>query len=210
LKFVSLMSGGIDSPVATDMILRRGWEACILNMENVPFSGPDESEKVEEIARRLSAIHPGRVRLFRASHGLVLSAVTERSNLRYTCILCKKAMLMTADSLCDEVGASIIVMGDSMGQVASQTLKNISAVSRNVRHPIVRPLIGLDKIEIEERAKSIGTFELSIRRTHGCTAAPRYPMTMAVSERLEEEASKAGLASIIEQVLVQTREIPLC
>jgi len=209
MRFVSLMSGGIDSPVATDMILRRGAEAIILNMENDPFSGPDESEKVEDLARRLEELHPGRVRLFRAPHGLVLSAATALSNRRYTCILCKKAMLMTADALCDRLDASVIVMGDSLGQVASQTLRNISAVSMGIRHPIVRPLIGMDKLEIEERAKSIHTFGISIRRTQGCSAAPRFPMTSVESDRLEQEAGKAGLPMVIQKVMEGLREIDL-
>lgn len=209
MRFVSLMSGGIDSPVATDMVLRRGWDACILNMENGPFSGPGESEKVEEIARRLGELHPGRVRLFRAPHGLTLQSVAAMSNRRYTCLLCKKAMLMTADALCDKTGSGAIVMGDSMGQVASQTLRNISAVGRNVRHPVIRPLIGMDKIEIEERAKAIGTFSISIRRTEGCSAAPRFPMTRVESDRLEEEAAKAGLPEVIARVIDGAREVPL-
>jgi len=208
LRFVSLMSGGIDSPTATHIMLGRGHEAFILNMDNDPFLGPEELRKVERLARRLAELHPGRVRLFRAPHGIDLAAFKDKSNLRYTCILCKRAMLRVADILCDRVGAEIIVMGDSMGQVASQTLYNMAAVSRGTRHPIVRPLIGFDKLDIEHISREAGLFEISIGKTEGgCLAVPRYPIISAESARLEQEAEKADLENTVKKVAEGIREI---
>jgi thiamine biosynthesis protein ThiI len=210
MRFVSLMSGGIDSPTATHLILKRGNEAFILNMDNDPFLGPEESKKVERLARKLAEIHPGKVMLFRAKHGINLSAFKAHSNLKYTCILCKRAMLRVADILCDRVDAEIIVMGDSMSQVASQTLYNMAAVSRGNRHPIVRPLIGMDKLDIEHISREEALFFISIGKTEGgCLAVPRFPIIAADLARHEEEAEKADLENVVKTVAGTIREVKI-
>jgi thiamine biosynthesis protein ThiI len=209
VKFIALISGGIDSPVAAHMMLKRGLTGILLNMDNSPFSGDDESEKVNEIAKKLAEIHPGKVRLLRAPHGINLKSFAERSNEKYMCILCKKAMIGLADRLCDREKADLIVLGDSLGQVASQTLPNLAAVSAGITHPIVRPLIGFDKLDIEKIGKEIGTFDISIQRTHGCTAAPRYPITHADNEKLLQEAEKGNLQEIMDDVLNGVVEVDL-
>jgi len=209
MKFIGLISGGIDSPVAAHQMLRKGLDGILLNMDNTPFSGDDESEKVDKIARKLSDLHPGRVRLLRAPHGLSLGSFKDKSNEKYMCILCKKAMIGVADRICGREGADFIVLGDSLGQVASQTLPNLAAVSAGITNPIVRPLIGFDKLDIEKIAKEIGTFDISIRRTHGCTAAPRYPITHAENEKLMEESLKGDLNTVMEGVIEGIVEVDL-
>lgn len=208
MKYISLMSGGIDSPTATHLMLKRGADVSILNMDNRPFGGDDELEKVDEITRRLSKLHPGQVRLYRGKHGVNLGSFSEMSNPKYMCILCKKAMLMVADLLCTKLECDGIIMGDSMGQVASQTLPNMAAVSTGVTNPIIRPLIGLDKLDIEKIARESGTFEISIKRTVGCTAAPKHPITHAIIERLNEEAEKAHIQDTVKRVFDSVEEIP--
>jgi thiamine biosynthesis protein ThiI len=209
MKFVGLISGGIDSPVAAHLMLRSGSKGILLNMDNSPFSGEDESAKVNLIVKRLTDIHPGQVRLFRAPHGLSLTSFSQHSNEKYMCILCKKAMIGLADRICQCESADYIVLGDSLGQVASQTLPNLAAVSSGITHPIVRPLIGFDKLDIEKIAKEIGTFHISIRRTDGCRAAPRYPITNADHRKLMEEASKGRLDELLDQVLDGMVEVDL-
>jgi len=200
MRYIALMSGGIDSPVATYLMLKTGAEVRILNMDNRPFGESDELEKVEELARRLKELFPDQIRLFRAPHGTFLSAFKEHSNPKYTCVLCKKGMLNLADLLCDRWDCQGIIMGDSMGQVASQTLPNMAAVSAGIRHHIVRPLIGFDKVDIEGIGKEIGTFDISIKRTTGCTATPRFPITKADAEQVAREAEKAGFDELLKKV----------
>lgn len=209
MRYIALMSGGIDSPVATYLMLKRGAQVNILNMDNMPFGEIDEMEKVNELALKLKEHFPGRVRLFRGPHGLSLKSFSENSNPKYTCVLCKKAMLSLADLLCDRWECEGIILGDSMGQVASQTLPNLAAVSAGVKHPILRPLIGLDKVDIEKVGKEIGTFDISIRRTTGCTATPKFPITKADAKQLQKEAEKAGLNEVLLKVLDQVEEIYL-
>ncbi|MBN1390326.1 MAG: tRNA 4-thiouridine(8) synthase ThiI [Candidatus Thermoplasmatota archaeon] len=195
--------------MATHLMLRAGADIRILNMDPRPLGGDDEMEKVNELASHLERQYPGRVRLYRAPHGIFLTAFKERSDPRYTCVLCKKAMLELADLLCDRWDLDGIVMGDSMGQVASQTLHNMAAVSAGVRHPIIRPLIGFDKVEIENIGKEIGTFSISIRRTSGCIAAPRYPITRADALFLQRGSDKAGLPELMEEVIARVEEVRL-
>ncbi|MFW3145702.1 MAG: hypothetical protein ACMUIE_02695 [Thermoplasmatota archaeon] len=209
MKLVSLMSGGIDSPVATYLMLRAGAEVIVLNMDTRPLGGDDELIKVEELVKKLHSHFPGKVKLLRAPHGLLLGSFREHSNPKYTCILCKRSMLSLADRLCDRYGAGGIIMGDSLGQVASQTLQNLAAVSAGIKHPIIRPLIGFDKLEIEKIGREIGTFEISIKQTMGCQAAPRFPIIKAELERLNEEAKKGRLGEVLEEVLKKVEEVPI-
>jgi thiamine biosynthesis protein ThiI len=209
MRFITLMSGGIDSPVATYLMLRTGAHVNILNMDNRPFGEDDELEKVDRLASRLKELFPKQVKLFRGPHGLSLGAFVENSNPKYTCVLCKKAMLTLADKLCSEWDCSGIILGDSMGQVASQTLPNLAAVSAGIKNHIIRPLIGLDKVDIEKIAKEIGTFEISIQRTTGCTATPRFPITKADSVQLKKEAEKADLQAVLEEVMSKVHEVDL-
>jgi thiamine biosynthesis protein ThiI len=203
------MSGGIDSPVATYLMLKKGARINILNMDNRPFGEIDEMVKVNELAMKLKEHFPDQVKLFRGPHGLSLSAFTEHSNPKYTCVLCKKAMLSLADILCEKWECDGIILGDSMGQVASQTLPNLAAVSAGIKHPIIRPLIGLDKIDIEKIGKKIGTFDISIRRTTGCTATPKFPITKADAMKLQREAEKARLSEVLLEVLERVEEVDL-
>lgn len=209
MEYISLMSGGIDSPAATHMMLKRGANISILNMDNRPFGGDDELDKVDRIAIQLSKLHPGQVKLFRAKHGINLQSFFDNSNRKYMCILCKKAMLLVADVFCTNERLDGIIMGDSMGQVASQTLPNMAAVSAGVKNPIIRPLVGLDKVDIEKIAKEAGTFEISIERTVGCTAAPKHPITHAIAARLFEEAEKADYKRTVEEVAESLYEVAL-
>jgi thiamine biosynthesis protein ThiI len=190
-------------------MLKKGHHIKLLNMDGNRFSSEEENRKVERIAMKLLELHPGRVTLLRADHGINLGSFKENSNPKYMCILCKKAMLMVADLVCDRFQLEGIVMGDSLGQVASQTLPNMAAVSRGIRHPIIRPLIGFDKLDIEHIAKEAGTYDISIKATTGCTAAPRHPITNAISDRLEEEARKASIVKTVTESADSVRIIDL-
>ncbi len=209
MRYIALMSGGIDSPVATYVMLKTGAHVNILNMDNRPFGEDDELEKVNRLASRLKELFPDQVKLFRGPHGLSLGSFVENSNLKYTCVLCKKAMLSLADELCQKWQCGGIIMGDSMGQVASQTLPNLASVSAGIKSPIIRPLIGFDKLDIEKIGKEIGTFDLSIERTTGCTATPKYPITNADAKQVQIEADKADLDKILLEVMDKVVEVDL-
>ncbi len=176
LRLVALVSGGIDSPVAAYLAARAGGEIILLHMDNTPYGDESSLQNVKDLARRLREETGQEMPLYSAPHGPSQTSISETCDPRYQCVMCKRTMQKTAKLLAGKLGCSAIVMGDSLGQVASQTLSNIRAESAGLDFPIVRPLIGLDKLEIEEIAKEIGTYEISIRPAAGCTIVPKGPV----------------------------------
>jgi thiamine biosynthesis protein ThiI len=173
MKAVSLISGGIDSPVASYIMSRAGADVVLLHMDNRPYADDRALKNVVDISERLEEVLGKRLPLYVAPHGDSQRMISESCDRNYQCVMCKRAMQRTAREFAKSIGASAIIMGDSLGQVASQTLKNIRAENVGLEFPVLRPLIGMDKIEIIEIAKKIGTFYLSIKEATGCTIVPR-------------------------------------
>ncbi|MDD4185616.1 MAG: tRNA 4-thiouridine(8) synthase ThiI [Candidatus Methanomethylophilaceae archaeon] len=197
MKLVALLSDGIDSPVAVYLMCRAGAEVILLNMDNGVFSSQAAKDKVRLLAERLRQETGQELPLYSADHGSSLSAFAEKCEEGYRCILCKRAMLGSARIFADEHGADGILMGDSLGQVASQTLSNIRSEQHGLGFPVIRPLIGLDKQEIIDIAQRIGTYDLSIMRTDGCGAVPKHPMTEAGVHRTREQQERVDFGSLI-------------
>ncbi len=192
-RVVSLFSGGIDSPVATWMMMKRGCEVLPVYFDCRPFTDDTTLKRAESVAEILREYYP-EFRLRVVEHGRFLERAREilkgMGFENYTCIVCKRRMLRVAEEIARELGAKGIVTGDSLGQVASQTLDNIMVIDEVCRIPVYRPLIGMDKVEIEGIARKIGTYEKSIAPVKECTAVPRRPVTRAkieVVKMLEEK-----------------------
>ncbi len=186
-KVVALLSSGIDSPVAAWMMMKRG---C--GVIPVTFStGRPQSQQVMEIVEALRRHAYGwRLKPIILSHSEVLGPMLDRLRQlrreRWTCLLCKRAMLVRAAEIAVEMGAQAIVTGDSLGQVASQTLENLEAISYGIEKPILRPLIGMDKTEIVELARQIGTYEASTGESVACPFLPDRPLTRAKAAKFRE------------------------
>ena len=179
-KVVCLVSSGIDSPVATYLMMKRGCEVIALHCNNDPFSGPKVTENFNLLIDKLDKYANGAPIERRVmDYGEYLTAAKQKAPEKMTCVLCKSGMYRIAEKLALKLGANAIVDGSSIGQVASQTLSNILVTRYDVKMPILSPLIGLDKQEITEIAKEIGTFEISKIDDGGCSAVPRYPLTHA-------------------------------
>ena len=118
--------------------------------------------------------------------GPTLARLGKLRRERWTCLFCKRAMLEKAAEVADEMDASGLVTGDSLGQVASQTLSNLEVIAYGIQKPILRPLIGMDKTEITTLAKKIGTFKLSISGATACPFLPSRPLTQANVEKLRD------------------------
>ncbi|HML06083.1 MAG TPA: tRNA uracil 4-sulfurtransferase ThiI, partial [Methanobacterium sp.] len=184
-KVIALVSGGIDSPVATFMMMKRGCEVIVLHFNNYPYTGGSNS-KVMKIIEKLEEYSPSKLEYYEADYGEYLKSCIEDAPVRLTCVLCKTGMYRIAEELAKKEGAFAIVDGSSLGQVASQTLPNLLATRYVTKMPVLSPLIGLDKVEIENIGKKIGTFEISILPAPGCTAVPKYPETNADLEKFLE------------------------
>ncbi len=181
-KVIALVSGGIDSPVAAFLMMKRGCEVIVLHFNNYPYTG-GSNEKVLKIIEKLNEYSPSKLKFYEANYGEYLKNCIENANPRLTCVLCKSGMYKIAEKLAKQEDALAIIDGSSLGQVASQTLPNILATRYSTSMPVLSPLIGLDKIEIENIGKKIGTFDISILPAPGCTAVPQYPETNADLEK---------------------------
>lgn len=197
-KVICLISSGIDSPVAAYQMLKRGCQVILLHCDNHPYSD-GSVEKVLKNAdnlRRYSVGNP--IKVYSIKFGKYLEKVLNEAPPRMTCVLCKSGMYQCAGLLAKREHANAIVDGSSIGQVASQTLTNLEATRYHCRMPIFSPLISMDKIEIEEIAKSINTYETSIIPDGGCKAVPKYPETHADLELVKEIVEKINQKEFLE------------
>ncbi|MBR2254505.1 MAG: tRNA 4-thiouridine(8) synthase ThiI [Candidatus Methanomethylophilaceae archaeon] len=199
-KVVSLVSGGIDSPVASYLMSERGAQVILLHMDNSPYSDGRSLENVKAIAERLEEYTGREFPLYSAPHGISQGIIHEKCASNYQCVMCKRLMQKTARNLAEKLGASAIVMGDSLGQVASQTLRNIKGECFDLGFPILRPLIGLDKLEIMDVAKRIGTYEISIRPAKGCTIVPSKAVTDADPAKMAEFTAAVDAESLAARI----------
>ena len=199
---VSLLSSGIDSPVAAFVLSKFVNEMVFLHADSRPFTNEREIENFLMIARHLSRVVSCRTRICIVPHGKSLEAFkTANVHPRFCCVFCKRMMIRYADAYAMEHDADFIVMGDSLGQVASQTLTNIVVIDEAVDTPILRPLIGLDKEEIIDIAKTISTYNLSIQESAGCLAVPSKPSTKARIEQLEDVEAHIPIKDLIHNAI---------
>ena len=182
-----MVSGGIDSPVATYLMMKRGCDITIVNFNNHPYTS-GSNEKIIKIYQKLKEYSSGsEIKLYQVNYGDFLKKCMEDAPPRMTCVLCKSGMYQIAEKIAKSEKALAIIDGSSVGQVASQTLPNILATRYSTSMPVLSPLIGLDKTgNCRNMAKKIGTYEISILPDGGCVAAPKHPETNAVLEKVLE------------------------
>lgn len=186
-KVVALVSSGIDSPVATYLMMKRGCQVIALYCDNDPYTSEEALKNFNDLIDQLNLYASGApIKKRVIKYGEYLSACKEKAPERMTCVLCKSGMYKTAGKLAKKLHAEAVIDGSSLGQVASQTLPNILATREDLDVPVLSPLIGLDKLEITRIAEKIGTFEISKRNDGGCKAVPRYPETNADLELVKE------------------------
>jgi thiamine biosynthesis protein ThiI len=197
MKFISLISSGIDSPVATYLLSKNADELILVHGDIRPFTDEREIKNFKLLVKHLKKIISCPIKTYVVSHGESLGSFKQFCNNKYTCVFCKRMLLRYAKKIAKKEGADAIIMGDSLGQVASQTLQNIKVVESAVKIPILRPLIGLDKEDVVKIAKEIGTYALSILPTDGCSAVPSKPSTMAKLEKILEEENKINVNNLV-------------
>jgi len=177
-KAALLLSGGIDSPVAGFRVARRGVELCAVYFHSFPYTGEPAKEKVLALARILSGFC-GPVRLFVVPFTEIQQAIHEKCEEDYTTLLMRRSMMRIAEAIARREKAQALVTGESIGQVASQTLEALACTNAVVSLPVFRPLIGMDKLEIIREAEAIGTYETSCLPYEDCCTVftPRHPVT---------------------------------
>ena len=206
-RMIALVSGGIDSPVATYLMMKRGCDITILNFNNYPYTS-GSNEKIIKIYQKLKEYASGsELKLYQVNYGDFLKKCTEEAPPRMTCVLCKSGMYQIAEKIAKTEKALAIIDGSSVGQVASQTLPNILATRYSTSMPVLSPLIGLDKTEISEIAEKIGTFPISILPDNGCSAAPKHPETNAVLEKVLEVQEEIEMDEELAKVISSLNKI---
>ena len=197
MKFVSLVSSGIDSPVATYLLSKKAEELILVHADNRPFTDEKELENFIKLAKHLKKHISCKMKAYTLQHGNTLLSYKKRCEDRFTYIFCKRMLLRYAEKIAEKEQADAIIMGDSLGQVASQTLQNIRGIEQAVSLPILRPLIGLDKEDIIKTAKEIGTYDLSILPSDGCSAVPKKPSTKANLDQILSEENKINTFNLV-------------
>jgi thiamine biosynthesis protein ThiI len=211
---VALLSGGIDSPVAAARMMRRGCRVSFVHFHSAPYLDRSSQRKTREIVRRLTAYELD-ARLVLVPFGEVQKEIVTRVAPPPRVILYRRLMLRIASEIAGRLGAEALVTGDCLGQVASQTLANLAVVERAATLPLFRPLIGMDKLEVSDEARRLGTFEVSIEPDQDCCSlfVPRHPTTRARLDRIE--ALEAGLdvtawvASAVEGATIEHYRFPI-
>ncbi|TQS30910.1 tRNA uracil 4-sulfurtransferase ThiI [Microbispora sp. KK1-11] len=205
-RALALLSGGIDSPVAAYRMMRRGLRVDFLHFSGIPFTTSESIYKAYALVRNLDKFQ-GKSRLWVVPFGKAQQSIRNSGQDRLAVIAQRRLMLKTAEEVAHRIHAEALVTGDSLGQVSSQTLANITAQDHAVDLPILRPLIGLDKTEIMAEARRIGTLEISELPDEDCCTllAPRQAETRAkiedlkqIEKRLDAEDLAAQLADSIQ------------
>ncbi|WP_308557086.1 tRNA uracil 4-sulfurtransferase ThiI [uncultured Sneathia sp.] len=199
---LSLISGGIDSPVASFLMAKRGMKMSYITFHSFPFTSQKALDKIEELVRILTQYN-GASAFFKMNILKMQDAIKKYTNVDYTTILTRRCMMKLAQRLANENEYKALVTGESLGQVASQTLCGLTCTNASVDLPVFRPLIGQDKIEIMEKASKIGTYEKSIEPYEdSCSMfAPKHPVTNPkIEDVLREEAKIENYDEIMDEI----------
>lgn len=184
-KGMTLLSGGIDSPVATWMMAKRGMMIEAVHFHSYPYTSERAREKVIELAG-IVASYCGKFKMHIVNLLPIQEAIVRNCPEEETTILVRRFMMRIAEKLAEKSGCQALITGENLGQVASQTAEALYVTDNAVSMPVFRPLIGMDKIEIMDRAMEIGTYEKSIEPYEDCCTVflPKHPATKPKLERI--------------------------
>jgi len=196
-RVVSLISGGIDSPVAAYRMMQRGCRLIFVHFHSVPYLDKTSQEKVRQLVSTLTR-HQFYSRVYLVGFGEIQRQIVAAVGRPLRVVLYRRMMLRIAEGVARKERAKALVTGESLGQVASQTLENLAAIQAAATLPILRPLVGMDKQEIIDQARRIGTFETSSIPDQDCCQlfVPRHPATKARLSDVEAAESSLDIAAL--------------
>lgn len=206
-KVALLISGGIDSPVAGYMVAKRGVEIIAVHYHSFPFTSDRAKEKVIELARIMTQ-YTGPIKLFIVPFTNIQTEIGQKCDERQTTLIMRRFMMKIAEGIAQNEDAKALVTGESIGQVASQTLESLVVTNASVEMPVFRPLIGMDKQEIMNIAHNIKTYETSILPYEDCCTVfvPKHPETRPKLEKIIKSESLLDIDGLIEEAM-QSLEI---
>ena len=199
---VSLLSGGLDSPVSSWMIARRGVELEMVHFVSPPYTSQQAQDKVVELARLLTA-SCGRMIVHIIPFTEIQEEIRKNCPEEFFTLIMRRFMMRIAEAVAKKAGANALVTGESLGQVASQTMLSLGVTEAVTTIPVLRPLIGMDKVEIIRLARRIGTYETSILPYEDCCTVftPRHPCTRPVLADIEAAEAVLDVESLVAKAL---------
>jgi thiamine biosynthesis protein ThiI len=210
-KGMVLLSGGIDSPVALWQLAKRGMSVCAVHYHSYPYTSERAKEKVEELARIL-ADYTGNFTMYEINLLPAQEAIAAHCPEALMTILVRRFMMKIAERIAETERCNMLVTGESLGQVASQTAESIFVTDRAVTLPVMRPLIAMDKTDIMDVAREIGTYEKSIEPFEDCCTVflPRHPATKpTLEETLEAEAAIPNLEALVSDIITSAESVSI-
>ena len=204
-RVVSLISGGIDSPVAAYRMMQRGCRLIFVHFHSTPYLDKTSQEKVRQLVTTLTR-HQFLSRLYLVPFGEIQRQIVAAVSRPLRVVLYRRMMLRIAEGVARKEKAKALLTGESLGQVASQTLDNMAVIQQAATLPILRPLVGMDKQEIIDQARRIGTFEISSIPDQDCCQlfVPKHPATKAKPWEVEEAESKLDVAELMRMGIENT------
>lgn len=208
-KGLALMSGGIDSPVALWLTTKRGMSTDAIYFHSPPFTSERAKEKIIDICRELSEWRSEPIDLYVIHFTDIQTETSKVIDSSLLTLVHRRFMTLIAESIAAENGYSTMITGDSLGQVASQTIENMRSVEHGTTLPILRPLIGYDKEETILLSKRIGTFKISIRPHEDCCTvfSSKNPRTKATWHEIDKSMGLVDSESLIKEALLRTEKI---
>lgn len=209
-KGLLLLSGGIDSPVAGYMTCKRGMKLDCIHFHSFPYTGEAAKQKVIDLAKKIGEYNGG-INLYVISFTHIQEAIHEKCPEEYMITLMRRFMMRIAERLAKQQGAQAIITGESLGQVASQTIESITSSNSVVTMPVLRPLIMFDKIDIIEVSRKIDTYETSILPYEDCCTVflPKFPAIKPNLERVQRAESCLDVDALIDQAFLNVEKYVL-
>jgi thiamine biosynthesis protein ThiI len=206
-RVLTLLSGGIDSPVAASRMMKRGCQSWLIHFHAFPLQDRTSIDKVMDLSRVLTRLQY-RTRLLLVPFGPVQQTIVASCPAPLRVVLYRRCMVRIAEVLAQRCRAGALVTGESLGQVASQTLENLSVIDEAATRPILRPLVGMDKDEITREAQRLGTFEISTLPDQDCCQlfVPRNPATAARLEAVRRAETALDLEQLVGAATESTEE----
>ena len=203
-----LISGGIDSPVAGYMMCKRGMKLDCLHFHSFPYTGEAAKQKVEDLTAKIGEYNGG-INLYVVSFTHIQEAIHKNCPEEFMITLMRRFMMRIAERLSKRLGAQAIVTGESLGQVASQTIESITSSNSVVTMPVLRPLIAFDKIDIIEISRKIDTYETSILPYEDCCTVflPKFPAIKPDLKRVIKAEEKLDVEALIEETMTNIEKI---
>ena len=209
-KAMLLISGGIDSPVAGYMIAKRGVMLDAVHFYSYPYTSERARDKVIELTKLVSR-YAGKIHLYLVPFTDIQMTIYDKCPSTETTVLMRRLMMKIAERIAKDTGSLALITGESIGQVASQTIESLCVTDDAVSMPVFRPLIGFDKEEIIEKAQKIGTFETSILPYEDCCTVfvPKHPVTKPKVDRLRESEALVNFEPLIEKAIAETERMDI-